>query len=315
MPSPADIFVCAKGYVNNKSVAARIGHSAKLHSLRSAVSSKGSAASKGLAFTGVVFRATLGAIPLPAVGSLIGAAESFIEGKVRSFKRQRNLANATTMDDKVKFELKELSVAELDRYRWKVSQAIEAYNKARTGFNANYAAKQTEMAPCEALLDLAMSMEQVIRRTDKLKAAVLSITAVTKLTTDWIAKCENGLVPNPPAASAAAGSAVAPVPGSLTASYNDVRTAIAAAITAEQTGLDNAIIGLGPTATTEDKNAKRTEYMATKHSKCDRWCCCRDGSKADEWINFKDRAALVLRTLSEPFGPGDFSNNCGSLWS
>lgn len=314
MASPADIFDCAKGYVNNKGIAARIGHSAKLHSLRSAISSKGSASSKGLALAGAVFRATMGAIPIPVVGGLIGAAENYIEGKVRSHKRQGNLKAASTIDEKVKFELKELSVAELDRYRWKVVEAMETYNKTLTRFNESYAAKGADQQPCEALLELAMSVQQVVRRVDKLKAAVLSITAVTKLTTDWIAKCENGSVP---AATGAGGPSAPTVPTStsLTGSFNNVRETIRQAIEAEQNAINAAVNTLPANATSAEKDAKRTEYLATKHAKCDRWCCCRDGAKADEWVNFKDRSALVLRTLADPFGPGDFSNNCGSLWS
>ena len=68
-----DIFAYAAKCVENKSVLARIGHSAKLHSVRSAVSSKGSAASKFGALVGAGARATLNAIPIPVVGSLLGA--------------------------------------------------------------------------------------------------------------------------------------------------------------------------------------------------------------------------------------------------
>ena len=57
-----DIFAYAKKCVDNKTVAARIGHSAKLHSLRSAVSSKGSAASKLSSLGGAAVRA-ISALP------------------------------------------------------------------------------------------------------------------------------------------------------------------------------------------------------------------------------------------------------------
>src|SRR5262245_19980853 len=70
-----DIFVYAAKCVENKGVLARIGHSAKLHAARSAVSSKGSAASKFGALVGAGIRATVNAIPIPVIGGLVGALE------------------------------------------------------------------------------------------------------------------------------------------------------------------------------------------------------------------------------------------------
>src|SRR5258708_6493170 len=107
-----DIFDYAAKCVANKSVLQRIGHSAKLHSLRSAISGKGSAASKFGSLVGAAARATLNAIPIPAVGSLIASLEQKVEKVIKSQLHGRSLRKAATAADKVKFTLKELSVEE-----------------------------------------------------------------------------------------------------------------------------------------------------------------------------------------------------------
>lgn len=74
-----DLFDYARDCVNNKTVLARLGHSATLHSTRSALSGPGAFFSKTMTMVGVAARATLNCIPIPTVGSLISAVEKAIE--------------------------------------------------------------------------------------------------------------------------------------------------------------------------------------------------------------------------------------------
>jgi hypothetical protein len=296
-----DIFVYAAKCVDNKGVLARIGHSAKLHSVRSAFSSKGSAASKFGALLGAGARATLNAIPIPAVGSLISSLEQKVEKVIKGHLHSRSLNKATTTTDKVKFTLKELSVEELDRFRWKVSESIAEFNKLGPAHAANLAKKRDAQATCDAFLDLALAAEQVNRRIRKLKEACLGILAAIKMTSEWIEECENG--PGAGPVTVTGGVRGGPATSGVNKAIADLKTLLATNIQAE---LD-AMNGL-PT------DAAKEEFVLNFHGKCDKWCCFRTHGTADNWANCKNNAAFVLRHLAEPIVPDSFNNNLGTLW-
>ena len=292
-----DIFAYAKKCVDNKTVVARIGHSAKLHSVRSAVSSKGSAASKLSSLGGAAIRATLQAIPLPAVGSLLASVEEAVEKAVKGWLHHRSLSKAQTTEEKIKFKLKELDVEELDRYRWKVQESITDFNKAMQGFGANLAKKREAGATCDAFFEVALAAEQASRRTEKLKGACLALHAAMLLTMNWVEECENGASPAPVAATHRP-----PATLGVNGRKNDFMKIMTAFINQEIKEME--------TLTDENKDW----YIANYHGKCDRWCCWRLAGKVDSWANCKDNCAWVLRTLADPFVPDSFSNNLGSLW-
>jgi hypothetical protein len=296
-----DIFTYAAKCVANKGVLARIGHSAKLHSMRSAVSSKGSAASKGAALVGIAVRATFSAVPVPVVGGLIGAVESKIERAIRSAVHTRSLNKAVTQTEMVKFTLKELSVEELDRYRWKVSDAITEFNKLIAQKETKLAGKRAEQATCDVFLDLAMAAEQVKRRIDILAKACLHIAAAIKITGEWIEDCMNG--PGTPSFSLTGAAPVASGTGGISKGIAELKNWLAANVQAELDAYNRG-------ASDEEKE----KYMLENHAKCDRWCCFRNAGKPDNWTNAKDKAAFVLRNLADPFVPDSFNNNLGSLW-
>jgi hypothetical protein len=300
--NPQDLFAYAVDCVGNKSVLQRIGHSAKLHSVRSAVSSKGSAASKFGALVGAGFRATVNAIPIPVVGGIVGAIEQKVEKAIKSQLHKRNLKKATDTADKVKFTLKELSVEELDRYRWKVSDSIQEFNKLALAFGDNLAKKRDAKATCEAYLDLAMAMAQVDRRNKKLREACLGICAALKVTVDWIGECESG-----PGAGTLTISGGTTPGGPPTAGVNkaiaEVKETLGRTIRAEVDAVEQL------TTTAQD------EHVANYHGKCEKWCCFRRPQGVpDTWANCKDNAAKVLRHLADPFVPDSFNNNLGVLW-
>jgi len=196
----------------------------------------------------------------------------------------------------VKFTLKELSVEELDRYRWKVANAISDFNSKATQFATNLVKTGNEHRTCEAYLEMAKAIEEVDRRIEILKEACLTIITTMQLTMNWIEECENGVV------TGSSGAAAVTATRGVTASKNSLRETIREHI---QQQLDNF----------NGMPAEEAEaYVVYHHGKCNEWCCFRDQGQIDNWINFKDNAGKALKFVSDPFVPDSFGNNVGSLW-
>jgi hypothetical protein len=192
-----DLFEYAAARVANKTVMQRIGHSAKLHSARSAFSSPGSFGSKAADLAGMVGRGAMSLVPIPGLGSLVKMLEEPAQEKIKKHYRKRNLDKAKADKDAagvVKFELKELSVEEMDRYRWKVEQSIKDLNAAIQNYPGNLAKKIKEGAECDAHVELAMAAEQATRRIQKLRNKCLAVKEVMDKTLDWLKELESGTV-------------------------------------------------------------------------------------------------------------------------
>jgi len=309
---PVDLFVYAAEYVNNKQWYERVAHSAKFHDIRSAWSSGGSGASKFLKLTGAAVRATVAQMPIPVVGGLIAAVERKIETGIRQRHHARKHAQAKNLQDKVKFELKEMSVEELDRYRWKVSHSITEFNRVATAFPATYVKKRAEHATCDAYLELAIAAEQVTRRIDKLKMHCAGITAAMKLTADWICECETGSVPAAGAAPAAPAAANPPA-GGVIAKKNEVMATIRKCLDDERAAMQSMVQSMTQSPGAGPPTLYEGWYISQYHGNCTRWCCFRDVSMANA-TNWTPWFAEVMKTLSDPFAPDDFNNNLKNLW-
>ncbi|MGH9466909.1 MAG: hypothetical protein ACRD1Y_06100 [Terriglobales bacterium] len=266
-----DIFAYAAERVKNKSVLQRIGHSGYLHSTRSAVSSKGSGLSKGSALVFSVGRAALKLIPVPVVGSILGAIQKKAEDYTRKKLHTRSLRAAVAAKDdatRVKFELKELSVENLDRYRWKLQEAMKEMETAVHGFDADLKAKADASAFCHAYLNVAMACAQAARRVQKLKGDCSAIKEAVTLAIEWADKCDRSIA--------------------------DMQNQIQKRLEAdrkEQTDLFEKYI-------TDDI---RTAHVKVTHGGCDQWCMFLEHGKADSWATCKTRSAAVARFLSAPF--------------
>lgn len=295
-----DIFAYAAKCVKNKSVPARIAHSAKLHNARSAMASKGSAASKFMSLAGSGARATVNCIPIPVIGGLAGAAEQKFEKAVKRYFHSRRKENAPLAEE-VKFTLKDLSVQELDRYRWKVSESITEFNKLVAGHTANLEKKREALAPCDAYLDLALAAEQVKRRIKILSDACLIVLGAVQITSKWIEECENG--PGAVLPEMIGGNGTVATRASVNGMIAELRTLLADSIKKEVEQADRYIV---PTA--------RDEYIRDSHGMCSNWCCFRREGTPDTWANCRSHAAAVLRALTDPFVPDSFNNNLGVLW-
>lgn len=258
--------------VNNKSVAMRVKHSPKLHALRSALSTKGSAMSKGAAVGTMLLRLGISAIPIPSIAtSLINVAQQAVEKKVRSHLHKRSLTAATTDEDKVKFTLKELDVGDLDRYRWKLKEAIEQLNQKVSGIDGVYAAKQKEAKPCDSWLELAEALAQAERRYNILMLSAGGLRDAMVECLKWADKQKDEI--------------------------NKFKTSLGGkfqtAIDAESAEADKA------------EKAKKGDgelFMNKRHLNCSHYCHVQDIADAEnaQWTNIKTKLALVAKTVADP---------------
>lgn len=265
-----DIWKYAEGRVSNKGVLKRIAHSPKLHKFRSATKSKGSFGSKAAGLGGMLVRYGAKKIPVPVLSDLIAQVAQTAEQKIRSELHNDHL-KAADLTNEVKFKLKELSVADMDRYRWKLKDAIDELNKTIDSFPQREAKKKADSAQCNAYLELVMAAQQAHRRLNILTAKCLALKETMELTAKWAAECQNG-------------------PDGLDALRQKIDGDIKAKITKELAEADKLKLTQG--------DGKAEEWILENHGQCDEWCCFRDSGKPDNYKNMKDNAAEVVRFLT-----------------
>jgi hypothetical protein len=88
---------------------------------------------------------------------------------------------------------KDLSVENLDRYRWKVNEAMQDLNKSLANHSQNIVKSMDRGCECNPYLELAIAAEQASRRINKLRDACWAITDVMTQTLDWLDDCEEGV--------------------------------------------------------------------------------------------------------------------------
>jgi hypothetical protein len=272
-----DIFDYAKERVKNKTVLQRVGHSGKLHMFRSAGSSPGSFASKGITLLGAAGRTALSAIPIPGLGSIIGTVEKCVQDFAKKKYRKRQLATAKAGKDDaeiVKFELKSLSIEELDRYRWKVEEAMRELNTALTNHQLNFIDRAGEGAVCDSFLALAMAAEQASRRIDKLREKCLAIRKTMDVTLDWLKLCQSG-------------------------THNGTGVAKSGVDGAKNQILDAMKHHVQKCLDMPEKEL--LVELPALHENCDPWCWAKDQATKDKFAVHKDRAAKLMKFLTAPF--------------
>lgn len=261
--------------VNNKSVAARIKHSPKLHALRSALSSKGSAMSKGAAVGTMLLRLGISAIPIPSIAtSLINVAQQAVEKKLRSHLHQKKLVGGpVTEEENVKFKLKELSVDDLDRYRWKLREAMEQLNQKAMMIDANYGTKQGERKPCDAWLDLAEAIAQAERRYNILSLSAGGLKTAMDEAINWSNK---------------QAEVINTFKNSVGSKFKDaIESEEAEASRAERT-----------------KPGGAEEFLNGRHANCSSYCHWNEVAATEnaQWTAIKSKLALITKTIADPVG-------------
>ena len=184
--SPRDLQQIAKTVVANPTIGKKIRHSSFLSPHRRAVQSKGAFAS--YAFGGIQkgISIALGQIPVPVVGSLLDKAWTAANERVRS-KLHKNHMNAVNTEEKVKFRLKELGseVADWDRYRWKISHAVEQFNKVSAAVQQGI-----DSAPCDTWVRVWAKYEYLASRIAKLRVSVEAMRGTLDACDEWLNSVE-----------------------------------------------------------------------------------------------------------------------------
>jgi hypothetical protein len=187
-----NIFLHAAQQAEDKSILTKMGHSPFFHSFRSAMSSKGSAASKIASTFSTVGRGALKLIPVPVLGSLLGAAASLAESKYRQHKRRREHADINgvwtgTVEEQAKFSAKDLSVADLDRYRIKVQWATQDLNNAMAKFMALGNERN-----CDDFYAVVYALAQLKKRISTINRLMSEAKACFAFIDAYILKIQNG---------------------------------------------------------------------------------------------------------------------------
>jgi hypothetical protein len=185
-PLPArDLKKIAELVLGNPSVGKRILHSKFLSSHRSGVQSTGAAASYVASGVQKGVSAGLGAIPVPVVGSVIDKAWTAACEALRKHLHAGHIGGSATPEERVKFELKEIgdTVGDWDRYRWKITHAVEEYNKATKDI-------QLANAPCDTWVRIWVKYLYLEKRVRLLRASVEAVRGVLNQTEAWLATVE-----------------------------------------------------------------------------------------------------------------------------
>lgn len=266
----SDIFLQAQAEVEDKSIGSRIWHSGALHSLRSAVGSKGSAASKGLSVLKSVGQSALSLVPIPIVGNLASAIVEKIDGELRGRAHNDKLKKAIkekNKADEAKFTIKELSVEELDRYRWKVDEEYKELEKIVRDFNS----KKYEDRMCDDYYVVAYQIAQTRRRVEKLKGKLDEINAATAVVKEWLDQVETG-VKNPVDGMKPAGGVL---------------------------GLQNAVAKELGDKTSLWTMAFQADEVVPMHAGCTNWCCVKETARHNPNMGvWRDRATKVGHALT-----------------
>ena len=269
------IWEYADQRVNNKSVATRIKHSPKLHAFRSALSSKGSAMSKGAAVGTMLLRLGISAIPIPSIAtSLINVAQQAVEKKLRSHLHQKKLVGGpVTEEENVKFKLKELSVEDLDRYRWKLKEAMEQLNQKAGMIDSIYGTRQGERKPCDAWLDLAEALAQAERRYNILSLSAGGLKTAMDEALNWSNK---------------QAEVINTFKDSVGLKFKD-------AIEAEEAEASKA---------ERTKAGGAEEFLNGRHANCSSYCHWNEVAVGEnaQWTAIKTKLAMITKTIADPVG-------------
>jgi len=263
-----NLFAYARKSVDNKTVMQRIGHSPALHSARSAFSSTGSAVSKGVKLAGGGLRVAMSLIPVPAIPALAAAIEKHFEAWRREKRHHAQAEAATKPEDKVKFELKELSLEEMDRYRWKVNQAMTDLNTAINNRQAKFMEADNASARCTEYVELATAAAQAERRIDKLYEKCKVVKGVMEETMEWLGQLAVG--------------------ANQSEGVNGAKDKIRARLKAEIEGYNSLPPG------------SQRDHIQDLHAHCTGWCWAKNVNEPRGATPKLDYCANVLKWLAEP---------------
>lgn len=259
-----DPFKQAELEVANKSMGSQLAHARLFHSTRSAFSGKGSLASKGMGAaldTGKLF---LALIPVPIVGAIAGAIIDKVDGAIRGALHEKHLGATASNEEIAKFGIKELTVENLDRYRWKVAQSFEELNKGIAAYNAG-------AQKCDEMYQFALLYEQVQRRKKKLNDELGKFKKVMDAIDGWITDMER-----------VQGVQLTNITNKIT---EDMRDQIAK---------------MALLSSSNPAHVPQISAYQTQHANCKLWCYCKKQANYDpntKWETMKTYAGSVSTFL------------------
>ena len=186
-PLARDLRQIAQLVLAFPSIGKKILHSKFLSSHRSGVQSQGAAASYVASGMQKGVSAGLSVIPVPVVGTLLDKAWTAACEALRSKLHSGHTTATATPEERVKFELKDLgdTVGEWDRYRWKVTHAVEEYNKATRELQQSLA-----KAPCDAWVRMWVKYLYLEKRVTVLRESVEAVRGILNETDGWLVSVE-----------------------------------------------------------------------------------------------------------------------------
>jgi hypothetical protein len=264
MPFDKDPFKQAAAEVVNKSMGDQIANSGVFHSMRSAFNSPGSAASKGAGAALAVGKLFLALIPVPIVGAIVGAVADAVNSKVRGAAHNSHTGAGKSNAENAKFLIKELTVENLDRYRWKVAHAYEELNKGIDDYN-----KGPQF--CDDMYKMALLYQQVQRRNERMLSELKKFEDVTNYVKAWMAELEQ----------------------QQGVKSRDVMIAVTSRV-------NEGMNGFGSWVETNPADKPKIAAALALHAKCTQWCCIKREAKYNpdaRWADVKSYAGQVSSFL------------------
>ncbi len=185
--STRDLEEIGKMIVANPSVGKKVRHSQFLHPLRRAVQSPGAAASFAFSTVQKLASAATNLIPVPMVGSIVDKAWTKACNLIRQYHHKRKIKYPANLAERVKFELKEIGaqVADWDRFRWKISHAVEQYNKACEELRSS-----SDKPPCDMWVRFWAKYYYLGSRIGRLRESMEAMRAIMEEVDVWLMQVE-----------------------------------------------------------------------------------------------------------------------------
>lgn len=115
-------------------------------------------------------------MPIPGVGAIIGWAEDKIASKIRSNLSAKRGESAASDYEKMKFNIKDFDVKQLDGARHKVKRNIDLYNALGS---------KQDKSTCERAYNIAYRYYRVENRLDKLDALASTMLEIAQDVKKW----------------------------------------------------------------------------------------------------------------------------------
>lgn len=244
--------------------------------------------SKGTAVATMLVRLGISAIPVPSiVTSLINVAQQAVEAKIRSYLHERKLVGGpVTEEENVKFKLKELSVEDLDRYRWKLKEAVEQLNQKAGTIEGTWAAGQKDGKPCNAWLDLAEALAQAERRYTILSLSAGGLKRAMDEALNWSNKQAT----------------------EINKFKDSLGLRFKAVIEAEEAECAKA---------EQAKKGGAEEFMNARHANCSNYCHWSEVAvkENEQWTSIKSKLAMITKEIADPIGVEMFLSTSADPYS